>query len=82
MCEMPVSSNFCVGRSSLGPTRGARGRARRGRSLERGLDDLRRVEEALVAVAVAAGELVHRSPSTPPAAVLDVKVADKISRAA
>ena len=41
-----------------------------------------RVEEALVAVAVAAGELVHRSPSTPPAAVLDVKVADKISRAA
>jgi hypothetical protein len=50
--------------------------------LERELDELHRVEEALVAVAIAAGEPVHRSPSAPPAAVLGVRVADKVSRAA
>ena len=43
MCEMPVCSNFCVGRSSLEPTLAARGRARRGWSLERELEELRRV---------------------------------------
>jgi hypothetical protein len=42
---------------------------------------VRRVEEVLV-VALATGELVHRSPSAPPAAVLGVRVADKVSRAA
>jgi hypothetical protein len=41
-----------------------------------------RLEEALVAAAIAAGQLVHRSPSAPPAAVLGVRVADKVSRAA
>jgi hypothetical protein len=51
-------------------------------ALERELDELQRVEEALVAAAVAAGEPVHRSPSAPPAAVLGVRVADKVSRAA
>jgi hypothetical protein len=51
-------------------------------ALERELDRLRRVEEALVANAIAAGQPVHRSPSAPPAAVLGVRVADKVSRAA
>jgi hypothetical protein len=46
------------------------------------LDDLDRVEEALVAAALAAGSSVHRSPSAPPPAVLGVRVADKVSRAA
>jgi hypothetical protein len=40
-------------------------------ALERELDELHRVEEVLVAAAVA-----------PPAAVLGVRVADKVSRAA
>jgi hypothetical protein len=51
-------------------------------ALERDLDGLHRLEEALVAAALATRELVHRSPSAPPAAVLGVKVADKVSRAA
>jgi hypothetical protein len=50
--------------------------------LERGLDELYRIEEALVAAAIAAGEPVHRSPSAPPAAVLGVSVAERASRAA
>ena len=50
--------------------------------LERQLDKLHRVEEALVAAAIAAGQLVHRSPSVRPAAVLGVRAADKVSRAA
>ena len=41
----------------------------------------RPMEEALVAAALAAGSSVHRSPSAPPAAVLGVRVADKVSRA-
>jgi hypothetical protein len=51
-------------------------------ALERELGDLRRIEEVLVAAAIAAGQPVHRSPSAPPAAVLGVRVADKVSRAA
>jgi hypothetical protein len=51
-------------------------------ALERELDELRRVEEALVAAAIASGQPVRRSPSAPPAAVLGVRVADKVSRAA
>jgi hypothetical protein len=51
-------------------------------ALERELDDLHRVEEALVAAAIAASQPVHRSPSVPPAAVLGVKIADRASRAA
>ena len=43
---------------------------------------LHRVEEVLVAAALATGQGVHRSPSAPPAAVLGVRVADKVSRAA
>jgi hypothetical protein len=50
-------------------------------ALERELDGLHRVEEALVAAAIAAGEPVHRSLSAPPAAVLGVRIADKVSRA-
>jgi PleD family two-component response regulator len=45
----------------------------------------RELSEALeqqVAAAIAAGSSVHRSPSAPPAAVLGVRVADKVSRAA
>jgi hypothetical protein len=41
-----------------------------------------RVEEVLVIAAIAAGHSVHRSPSAPPAAVLGVRVAVKVSRAA
>jgi hypothetical protein len=51
-------------------------------ALERELDELHRVEEALVAAAIAAGEAVHRSQSAPAAAVLGVRVAEKVSRAA
>ena len=57
-------------------------RAPRIAALERELDELHRVEEVLVAVAIAAGQPVHRSPSAPPPAVLGVRVADKVSRAA
>jgi hypothetical protein len=51
-------------------------------ALERELEELHRVEEVLVAAAIAAGQPAHRSASAPPAAVLGVKVADKVSRAA
>jgi hypothetical protein len=51
-------------------------------ALERALDELHRMEEVLVAAAIPAGQPVHRSPSAPPAAVLGVRVADKVSRAA
>jgi hypothetical protein len=57
-------------------------RAPRVAALERELDELHRVEEALVTAAIATGQPVHRSPSAPPAAVLGVRVADKVSRAA
>ena len=57
-------------------------RAPRVAALEGELEELHRVEEALVAPAVAAGQPVHRSPSAPPAAVLGVSVADRASRAA
>jgi hypothetical protein len=53
-------------------------RAPRIAALEREQDELHRVEEALVAVAIAAGHSVQRSP----AAVLGVRVADRASRAA
>jgi len=52
------------------------------RALERELDDLYRVEEALVADAITAGQPVHRSPSAPPAAVLGVRIVENVSRAA
>jgi hypothetical protein len=57
-------------------------RAPRIAALERELDELHRVEEALVAVAIAAGSSVHRSPSAPPAAVLGVRIEARVSRAA
>jgi hypothetical protein len=57
-------------------------RAPRIAALVRDLDDLHRVEEALVAAAIAAGQPVHRSPSAPPAAVLAVRVAERVSRVA
>jgi hypothetical protein len=57
-------------------------RAPRVAALERELDELHRVEEVLVAAAIAAGQPVHRSPSAPPAAVLGVRVAERASRAA
>ena len=50
--------------------------------LEGELEELHRVEEALVAAAIVVGHSVSRSPSAPPAAVLGVRVADKVSRAA
>jgi hypothetical protein len=57
-------------------------RAPRVAALERELDELHRVEETLVADAIAVGEPMHRSPSAPPSAVLGVSVADRASRAA
>jgi hypothetical protein len=45
-------------------------------ALERELDELHRVEEVLVAAAIAAGHSVHRSPSVPPAA--GVKTAEAL----
>jgi hypothetical protein len=52
--------------------------------LERDIEQLAYVEEALVAAAIAEGEDAQRSPSAPPQAVLQVRVveATKSSRAA
>ena len=50
-------------------------------ALERELDELHRVEEAVIATVLATGEPVHRSPSAPPTAVLGVRIADRVSRA-
>jgi hypothetical protein len=55
-------------------------RPRRVAALERELDELHRVEEVLVAAAIATGHPVHRSPSAPPAAVLDVRVPEGLAR--
>jgi hypothetical protein len=57
-------------------------RAPRIAAVELELDELHRAEEALLVAAIAAAQPVHRSPSAPPAAVLGVRVADKVSRAA
>jgi hypothetical protein len=57
-------------------------RAPRVAALERELDKLHRVEEALIAAAIAAGQSVHRSPSAPPAAVLGIRIVENVSRAA
>jgi hypothetical protein len=57
-------------------------RAPRIAALESELGELHRLEEALVAVALATGEPVHRSPVAPPVAVLGVRVAERASRAA
>jgi hypothetical protein len=57
-------------------------RAPRIAALQRELDELHRVEEVLVGAAIAAGQPVHSSPSAPPAAVLGVRVAEEVSRAA
>jgi hypothetical protein len=51
-------------------------------ALDREVEELHRIEESLVAAALATGELVHRPPSAPPAALFGVRVADKVSRAA
>jgi hypothetical protein len=51
-------------------------------ALERDLDELHRVEEALVAVAIAAGQPVYRSPSALPSAVLGVRLAERVSHVA
>jgi hypothetical protein len=52
--------------------------------LEREIDELAYLEEQLVVAAIAEGEDVQRSPSAPPQAVLQVRVAEatKSSRAA
>jgi hypothetical protein len=59
-------------------------RKKRIAALEQEIEQLAYVEEALVAAAIAEGEDVHRSPSAPPQAVLQVRVAEatKSSRAA
>jgi hypothetical protein len=51
-------------------------------ALERDLEELHRVEEALVVAAIAAGQPVHRSPSAPPVAVLGVRIDAKLPCAA
>jgi hypothetical protein len=51
-------------------------------ALEREIDELSHVEEALIDAAVARGETVHRSPSALPQAVLGVRIAERGSRAA
>jgi hypothetical protein len=59
-------------------------RAARIAALEAELAELAYIEEVLVAAAIAEGEDVQRSPSAPPQAVLQVRVAEgtKSSRAA
>jgi hypothetical protein len=51
-------------------------------ALEREIDELSHIEEALVDAAIARGETVHRSPSALPQAVLGVRIAERGSRAA
>ena len=59
------------------PAREAAGGESRGwlsdRRAERELEELHRVEEALVAAAIVVGHSVYRSPSAPPAALLGVR---------
>ena len=49
-------------------------------SRRREIEELSRVEEALVEAAIARGEAVHRSGSALPQAVLGVRVLDKAER--
>jgi hypothetical protein len=51
-------------------------------ALEREIEELSYVAEALVEAAIARGEAVHRSASAPPQAVLGVRIAERSSRAA
>jgi hypothetical protein len=51
-------------------------------ALEREIDELSHVEEALIETAIARGETVHRSPTALPQAVLGVRIAERGSRAA
>ena len=51
-------------------------------ALEREIDELSHVEEALIEAAIARGETVHRSASALPQAVLGVRIAERGSRAA
>lgn len=51
-------------------------------TLEREIEELSRVEEALVDAAIARGEPVHRSASAVPQAALGVRIAERASRAA
>jgi hypothetical protein len=57
-------------------------RALRVAALEDEVAELSYVEEMLVAAAIANGKDVQRSALAPPAAVLGVRVAERISRAA
>jgi chromosome segregation ATPase len=59
-------------------------RKKRIAALEREIEQLAYVEEAMVAAAIARGEDVQRSPSAPPQAVLGVKVVEarRVTRAA
>ena len=51
-------------------------------ALEREIDELSHVEEALIEAAIARGETVNRLPSELPQAVLGVRIAERGSRAA
>ena len=59
-------------------------RQKRIAALEQQIEELAYIEEALIAIAIADGEDVQRSPSAPPQAVLQVRVVEvkKSSRAA
>ena len=49
-------------------------------ALEREIEDLSHVEEALVEAAMAMGQPVHRSASALPQAVLGVRISERSSR--
>ena len=51
-------------------------------ALEREIDGLSHVEEALIEAAISRGETVHRSASALPQAVLGVRIVERASRAA
>jgi hypothetical protein len=51
-------------------------------ALEREIEELSHVEEALVDAAIARGEPVHRSASALPQAVLGVRIVERVSRVA
>jgi hypothetical protein len=55
-------------------------RPKRIAALEREIEELSRIEEALIEAAIAQGEAVHRSGSALPQAVLGVKVLEKAER--
>jgi hypothetical protein len=80
-----ASGDYCevrTWRSGAYASLSERSAAARIAALEREIDELSHVEEALIEAAIARGETVNRSPSARPQAVLGVRIAERGARAA